>query len=167
MHNSRVHRVCSALCAFGPRSNLVTIDATPLPFPNPHPRLSGKHHTVVCIYECVFIFLIHLLLSVLCPTHKRNHIFLTFSKFASMIFSRSIIVVANGGSISSFQVFTVKKPILYVQCNGFKRLCWWHLFFWNVCDSFQNAALQSSSEEDDALKLHAVGDSLILVPKGR
>lgn len=33
--------------------------------------------------------------------------------------------------------------------------------------NFQNTFLQSQSEEKDALKLHTVGNSLGLVPKGR
>ena len=109
MYSAVIHHLYTALCVHHPKSSLLPSPFLPsLPFStSPSPFPSSNHHTVVCVYEFVCIFLVwfvHLLLLALYPRYEWNHMVLEFFIWLillSMISSRSIHIGTND-IISSF-----------------------------------------------------------------
>ena len=122
VYSSMIHDLYIALCTHHPESNLLPSPYiwSPLPFTTPLPLPSGKQHTVVYVYKFLLIFLVcsDLLLSLLYFTYEWNNMVFNFFWLTSLsiIFSRSIHVVANG-SISSF-LMAEEYSIIYIMCFG-------------------------------------------------
>ena len=105
LHLSMIHGLHVALHVHHPKSSHLSSPyiSPPVPFTTLAPPFPLVATILVCVYGFLIFLFVHFLLSVLYPTWEWNYMVLNFFWFIllSMVYSRSIQVVANG-IVSSF-----------------------------------------------------------------